>query len=113
MLVYELTQTDFRSKNPYHLIFFKKSNINITLLSKQMAQYTNNLLLEQLEQLAVTFNCYLVPAECIHWHRKKKFKANKIGNRTYYLIQRDKITKCEFQKLIDYLDKNKIDYEEK
>lgn len=104
---YSLTTPNFRDKNPRNLPYYLPESLNVVAYSKQMVNFTNNLLLEQLEQTAKSLNYVVVPYALINWSRRKKFgelnKRYKIGKKTYFLLDPDKLTKTEVKKLKDYI----------
>lgn len=66
-------------------------------------QYYKAKTLRAIEEVASINNQLLIPARCLHWERKKKFKDQKINffGKAYYLINVDDVTETELEKYKD------------
>lgn len=116
MLKYKLVNPDYKTKNPFVMIYKMAGKVNTILFAKQVNAYTQNQMLEQLENLAESFNFYVVPRECLTWNKIKKIKQTsptsrvKIGLKCYFAIKKHELTNLEKAKLIDYLNAHNIPY---
>lgn len=112
---YSLTNPRFRDRDPRNLPYYFPQSLNTVAYAKKMTDFTNNLLLEQLEQTARALGFVVVPHDLINWSRRKKFgaldKRYKIGQKTYFLLDPKKLTKTEVKKLKDYIADLRADME--
>lgn len=109
---YSLLKPNFRDKDPRNLPYYFTESLNVVSYARQMNDFTNNLLLEQLEQTARAMNLLVVPHEIINWSRKKKFgaleKRYKIGKKTYFLVDPQELTKTEKKKIEELIEEREI-----
>ena len=116
MLEYKLINADYKEKNPFVMLYKLAGKVNTVLFAKQVNRYTQNQMLEQLEKVAAGFDCYVVPRECLTWHKVKKINQDtptnriQIGSRCYFTIKKNELTKNERAKLLKYLDEHNIPY---
>lgn len=109
MFNYDLVPQDhYEKRNPMALPFLYPTTLNLTSYNRQLQQYTNNQMLDQLQRVAKQFNAFVVPASVLHWRRRKKFtaegKRHRISNNAYFVLQVRDMTAAERAKLKEYAE---------
>lgn len=61
--------------------------------------------IKALEEVAAMQDKFVVPAECIHWHRKKRFGSKRVElfGRSYYILAEIEMTENEKTKYLEQL----------
>lgn len=99
-----------KSKDPRSLIYLYPQTVNIVAYAKKMEKFAFYQALDAAESVANTQGFILLPYECIHWERAKKYgleRRVKIGRNSFYLMRLSELTKTEKSKLIDYVSEVK------
>lgn len=101
-----LIPKDFKKKDPRSLLYFYPTTINFVAYAKKMQEFSFYQSLKVAEDLAKRQGFFLLPWDCIHWERAKKFGPDrkvKIGRNSFFLMKLNELTKNELQKLKLYL----------
>lgn len=103
---FTLIPKGYKNKDPRTLLYLYPNSINIVAYAKKMQKFSFYQSLEVAEDLAKRQGFILLPWECMHWQRAKKFGVDrkvKIGRKSFFLMKIQDLTKSEKTKLEVYL----------
>lgn len=103
---FTLIPKGYKNKDPRPLTYLYPSSINLVSYAKKMQEFSFYQTLEVAEDLAKRQGFILLPWDCIHWQRAKKFGVDrkvKIGRKSFFLMKIPDLTKNEKIKLENYL----------
>lgn len=95
-----------KSKDPRTLLYLYPGSINLVAYAKKMQTFSFYQALYVAEDLAHRQGYILLPFDCIHWERAKKFGVDrrvKIGRKSFFLMRLKELTKTEKIKLENVL----------
>lgn len=104
---FTLVPKKYKEKDPRALLYLYPNSLNIVAYAKKMQTFSFYQALEVAEDMAKKQGYILLPFNCIHWERAKKYGEDrrvKIGRKSFFLMRPDELTKTEKTKLIDHLD---------
>lgn len=86
----------------------RKSNANWYNYNQKLQKFEHYNRIKFFEQFAHNNARLLVPAACLHWKRRKKFKCNdrhvKIGRNHYYMVEPELLNENEYSKFLTHVD---------
>lgn len=96
-------------KDPRNLPYLFPS-MPLTRYAKIINQYINWKLLALAEDIARIEGKRVIPSQCLHWERKKKYedKSIRIARRSFYLMDEDELTDLEWEKYRSFCEKNTL-----
>lgn len=105
---FSLVPEKYKNKNndPRGLLYLYP-NLNIVAYAKKMQRFSFYQALEVAEDLAQRQGFILLPFDCIHWERAKKYGSErrvKIGRKSFFMMRISELTKKEKEKLELHLD---------
>lgn len=94
-----LVSYDKIEKDPRNLAYLFPS-MPVGKYKRATEEYYKNKSLKAIEDAARINNQLLIPGNCLHWERKKRFKDQNLVffGRAYYLIDYDDLTDLEIAK---------------
>lgn len=103
---FTLIPKGYKNKDPRTLLYLYPNSINLVAYAKKMQVFSFYQSLEIAETMAKRQGFILLPWDCIHWERAKRFGMDrkiKIGRNSFFLMRLDELTKTEKNKLEKYL----------
>lgn len=97
-----LVPKDYKKKDPRSLLYLYPESVNFVAYAKKMQDFSFYQTLEVAEDMAKRQGFFLLPWECIHWERAKRFGPDrkvKIGRNSFFLMKLTELTKKEKEKL--------------
>lgn len=104
---FSLVPEKYKNKDPRALLYLYPNTLNIVAYAKKMQKFSFYQALEVAEDLSKRQGFILLPFNCIHWERAKKFGADrrvKIGRKSFFQMKITELTKSEKEKLLNHLD---------
>ncbi|TRM08785.1 hypothetical protein FH966_14735 [Lentibacillus cibarius] len=97
----------YSMQDPRTLPYLYPESLNIVVYAKKVQTFYYFQMLELAQDLAHRSGYILLPWNCMHWQRAKKFGVQrkiKIGRKSFFLMRTDELTKGERKKLLQYID---------
>ena len=104
---FSLVPEKYKDKDPRALLYLYPNSVNIVAYAKKMQLFSFYQALEVAEDLAKRQGFILLPYNCIHWERAKKYGTErrvKIGRKSFFLMKITEMTKNEIAKLQAHIE---------
>lgn len=101
MQMTSLVDRDILKKYPGNLPYLFPS-MSAYVYKERSEKYYRNVSLHNIEKVAAMSNMLVIPANCLHWQRKKKFGDRNIRliGKSYYILHPDELTDLEYAKYL-------------